>query len=268
MADTQDPTTIIDDIMARATTAAAVFSELDQPRTDAIVRAVYLASFAARIQLARLAVEESGIGRWEDKVIKNVIASQLVYDQIRNLPTVGVISHDERLGITEIAQPLGPIVAIIPCTNPTSTVIFKILIALSRPAIRSLSVRTRAPAAVPARPPVSATRQRSRRVPRMTASSGVATMGTRKPTPSWPTARWRWCWQPAAARSCMPLTAPAHPPSAWGRGTFPCLWSAPPTSRLPWTRSWRASCSTTARCVPASRRSWWSTPSRMPSPRG
>ncbi|MCX7017498.1 MAG: aldehyde dehydrogenase family protein [Candidatus Sumerlaeota bacterium] len=130
MEDTKNCASVIDEIVTRAATAAAVFNELNQRQTDAITRAVYMAAFDARVRLAKMAVEESGIGRWEDKVIKNVVASQLVYEQIRDLPTVGVVSRDVRLGITEIAQPLGPIVAIIPCTNPTSTVIFKILIAL------------------------------------------------------------------------------------------------------------------------------------------
>jgi len=77
-----------------------------------------------------MAAEETQLGKWEDKVKKNVFASQYVYESIKNMKTVGIISEDERSGIIEIAQPLGPIVAITPVTNPTSTVLFKILIAL------------------------------------------------------------------------------------------------------------------------------------------
>jgi acetaldehyde dehydrogenase / alcohol dehydrogenase len=77
-----------------------------------------------------MACEETGIGNWQHKVLKNVIATQLVYDSIKNEKTVGVISQNELTGITEIAQPLGPIFAITPITNPTSTVLYKTLICL------------------------------------------------------------------------------------------------------------------------------------------
>jgi len=121
---------IIQTIMNNAVNAGAIFSQLDQEHTDRIVKAVYKAAFNNRIKLAQMAVDETKMGRFEDKVIKNVIATQLVYDDIKNVKTVGIISDDEVSGITEIAQPLGPIFAITPVTNPTSTVIFKILIAL------------------------------------------------------------------------------------------------------------------------------------------
>jgi acetaldehyde dehydrogenase/alcohol dehydrogenase len=129
----------------KAVEAAAVFSQFDQKQTDAIVRAVYEAAFKNRISLAKLAATETGIGRWEDKVIKNSIASQFVYEDIKNMKTVGVISDDPVTGITEIAQPMGPVLAIIPVTNPTSTVIFKILICLKsrNPIIISPSKKAR-----------------------------------------------------------------------------------------------------------------------------
>lgn len=120
----------INEIMARARACAAVFSQLDQQATDRIVRAAYEAGFRNRIQLAKLAHAETGIGRWEDKVIKNVVATQFVYEDLKDLKTVGVIHTDFENGITEIAQPLGPILGVIPSTNPTSTVMFKILISL------------------------------------------------------------------------------------------------------------------------------------------
>jgi len=120
----------VEAIMQNAMEAAAVFAQLDQAHTDRIVRAVYRAALDNRVRLARLAHEETGLGNWRDKVIKNVVATQLVYEDIKNLKTVGVIGEDEERGITEIASPLGPIFAIIPMTNPTSTVFFKILIAL------------------------------------------------------------------------------------------------------------------------------------------
>ena len=116
--------------MARARVAAGVFGQLDQAQVDRIVEAVYRAGFDARVQLAQQAVEETGMGRWDHKVIKNVVATQFVWEDIRQLPTVGVIGEDEERGIVEIAQPLGPILAVIPATNPTSTTLFKILSAL------------------------------------------------------------------------------------------------------------------------------------------
>ncbi len=77
-----------------------------------------------------MAVEETGIGKWEDKVIKNVVGSLFVHEDIKDEKTVGIISDNKETGIMEVAQPLGPILAIVPVTNPASTVLFKILIAL------------------------------------------------------------------------------------------------------------------------------------------
>jgi len=123
-------TQTVDDMLQRALRAAAVFNQLDQEHTDRIVRAVYEAGFNARVRLAKLAYEETKIGKWRDKVIKNVLATQLVYEDIRNEKTVGIISEDRERGIVEIAQPMGPILAVIPVTNPTSTLLFKTLISL------------------------------------------------------------------------------------------------------------------------------------------
>ena len=77
-----------------------------------------------------MAQEETGIGVWQHKVLKNVLATQLVYENIKDEKTVGIIKEDTIRGIVEIAQPLGPIFAIIPITNPTSTILFKILISM------------------------------------------------------------------------------------------------------------------------------------------
>jgi acetaldehyde dehydrogenase/alcohol dehydrogenase len=118
------------DFLERAQLAAAEFHQFNQEQTDRIVEAVFKAGFNNRIKLAKMAQEETGMGVWEHKVIKNVLGTQLVYESIKNEKTVGVISYDPRTGITEIAQPLGPILAVIPVTNPTSTAMFKILICL------------------------------------------------------------------------------------------------------------------------------------------
>ncbi len=118
------------EMIEKALLAAAEFNQFDQEATDRVVEAVFRAAFNARVPLAKMAVEETGLGVWQHKVLKNVVASKLIYDDIRHEKTAGVISCDERLGVTEIAQPLGPIFSITPVTNPTSTVIFKILICL------------------------------------------------------------------------------------------------------------------------------------------
>ena len=120
----------VDEILENAVSAAAVFSQLDQRATDRIVRAVYKAGLNNRVRLARMAHDETGIGKWEDKVKKNVFATQYVYESIKHLRTVGIIAEDEKNGIVEIAQPIGPVLAITPVTNPTSTAMFKILISL------------------------------------------------------------------------------------------------------------------------------------------
>ena len=120
----------IDEVMNKAARAAVEFRKFNQEQTDRIVTAVYKAGFNNRIRLAGMAYEETGLGILKDKIIKNVIATQFVYEDIKNLRTVGVISEDTEKGIIEIAQPLGPIFAVTPITNPTSTVLFKILISL------------------------------------------------------------------------------------------------------------------------------------------
>jgi len=120
----------IAEILFRAKTSSAIFSQFTQEHVDRIVESVYKAAFDNRVRLAKMAVEETGIGLWEHKVMKNVVASQLVYEDIKDMKTVGIISDNKHTGIIEIAQPIGPIFAIIPVTNPTSTIIYKILIAL------------------------------------------------------------------------------------------------------------------------------------------
>jgi acetaldehyde dehydrogenase / alcohol dehydrogenase len=120
----------INQLMDNAVQSAREFRKLDQEATDKVVKAVYRAAFNARIELAKLACKETRLGVWQDKVIKNVIATKWVYDDIKDLTTAGIISGDFDSDIMEIAQPLGPIMAVTPITNPTSTVLFKILISL------------------------------------------------------------------------------------------------------------------------------------------
>ena len=121
---------VADELMFKATMAAAEFQQLNQADTDTIVERVFKAGFTNRVKLAKMAQEDTGIGVWQHKVLKNVLATQLVYENIKDEKTVGVIKEDVIRGIVEIAQPLGPIFAIIPITNPTSTILFKILISM------------------------------------------------------------------------------------------------------------------------------------------
>ncbi len=119
-----------DEFLGKAILSAAEFQQFNQKQTNKIVKAVYKAALAERVRLAKMAAEETGLGIWQDKVVKNILASQLVYEDIKDEKTVGIISSDPITGITEIAQPLGPIFAITPVTNPTSTAIYKIMICL------------------------------------------------------------------------------------------------------------------------------------------
>ena len=106
------------------------FSTFSQEQVDEIFRQASKAANNARIILAKMAVEETGMGIIEDKVIKNHFASEYIYNQYKDDKTCGVIEHDPAFGITKIAEPVGVVAAIIPTTNPTSTAIFKSLIAL------------------------------------------------------------------------------------------------------------------------------------------
>jgi acetaldehyde dehydrogenase (acetylating) len=117
-------------LVALAKKAQVVYREYDQAAVDKVVAAVAQAAEAEAVKLAKLANEETGFGKWEDKVIKNLFASRNVYNYIRDLKTVGIINEDSVKGVIEIGVPVGVVAALIPSTNPTSTVIFKALIAL------------------------------------------------------------------------------------------------------------------------------------------
>ena len=106
------------------------FSSFSQEKVDDIFRAAAIAANNARIKLAKAAVEETGMGIVEDKVIKNHFASEYIYNQYKDMHTCGVLEHDASFGITKVAEPIGVVAAIVPTTNPTSTAIFKALISL------------------------------------------------------------------------------------------------------------------------------------------
>ena len=119
-------------IKALETTRAAQskFATYTQEQVDKIFLAAASAADKARISLAKLAVEETGMGIVEDKVIKNHYAAEYIYNAYKDTKTCGVIEEDEAYGIQKIAEPIGVIAAVIPTTNPTSTAIFKCLLAL------------------------------------------------------------------------------------------------------------------------------------------
>lgn len=106
------------------------YSQFTQQQVDEIFRQAAMAANNNRIKLAKMAVEETKMGLVEDKVIKNHFASEFIYNKYKDEKTCGVIERDEAFGIVKIAEPIGVIAAIVPTTNPTSTVIFKALIAL------------------------------------------------------------------------------------------------------------------------------------------
>ncbi|MHB9754683.1 bifunctional acetaldehyde-CoA/alcohol dehydrogenase [Streptomyces sp. BYX5S] len=120
----------IDELVAGAREALATFETYDQEQVDHIVKKASLAALAHHGDLAKAAVEETGRGLFEDKAVKNLFASEHVVNSMRGLKTAGVVSRDEINGITEIAEPVGVICAMTPVTNPTSTTVFKALIAL------------------------------------------------------------------------------------------------------------------------------------------
>ncbi|MCI5636083.1 MAG: aldehyde dehydrogenase family protein, partial [Sarcina ventriculi] len=110
--------------------AQRIFATYTQEQVDKIFMEAALAANNARIKLAKMAVEESGMGIVEDKVIKNHFASEYIYNKYKNEKTCGVIEKDEAFGITKVAEPIGVVAAVVPTTNPTSTAIFKALICL------------------------------------------------------------------------------------------------------------------------------------------
>ena len=118
------------DRIREAVAAQQLYSFMGQQRMDQIVEAVAKACEAEAVRLAKMAVEETGYGVWEDKVLKNLLGSRITYESVKDMKTNGVIRENGENGIMEIGVPVGVIAALIPSTNPTSTVMYKALIAL------------------------------------------------------------------------------------------------------------------------------------------
>ncbi|MBY4796826.1 bifunctional acetaldehyde-CoA/alcohol dehydrogenase [Collinsella sp. AGMB00827] len=125
-----DTVEVLEAKLERMRAAQQEFASFTQEQVDKIFYEAALAANKQRIPLARMAVEETGRGILEDKVIKNHYAAEYIYNAYKNTKTCGVIEHDEALGITKVAEPIGIVGAVIPTTNPTSTAIFKTLISL------------------------------------------------------------------------------------------------------------------------------------------
>ncbi len=120
----------LEKVIARTRKAQEEFATYTQEQVDEIFKAAAIAANAARIPLAKMAVEETGMGLVEDKVIKNHYAAEYIYNKYRDTKTCGVVEEDKAFGIKKVLEPIGIIGAVIPTTNPTSTAIFKTLIAL------------------------------------------------------------------------------------------------------------------------------------------
>ena len=120
----------LEELLQRVRRAQKEFARFSQEEVDRIFRAVATAANQARIELAEMAVEETGMGVFEDKVLKNHYAAEYIYNRYKNEKTCGVVERDEAGGYTRIAEPIGVAAAVIPTTNPTSTAIFKALICL------------------------------------------------------------------------------------------------------------------------------------------
>jgi acetaldehyde dehydrogenase / alcohol dehydrogenase len=121
---------MVDRLAHQGAQALVEFRTFNQEMVDEIVKQMALTALENHVQLAKLAVEETQRGIFEDKISKNMFATEMIYNSIRNLNTVGIISENEHEGTFEIAEPVGLIAALVPVTNPTSTVIYKSLISL------------------------------------------------------------------------------------------------------------------------------------------
>ena len=128
--ETVDVSSMIDELATKANVALKAMEDFTQEQVDHIVHQMAMAALDQHMPLAKMAVEETGRGIYEDKAIKNMYASEYIWNNIKHDKTVGVINKDEQTGLMEIAEPVGVVCGVTPTTNPPSTTIFKSLIAL------------------------------------------------------------------------------------------------------------------------------------------
>ncbi|MBC1499976.1 bifunctional acetaldehyde-CoA/alcohol dehydrogenase, partial [Listeria weihenstephanensis] len=121
---------VIDKLASNGQSALKAFADFDQEKVDNIVHAMALAGLDQHMPLAKLAIEETGRGIYEDKCIKNIFATEYIWNSIKADKTVGIIHEDKQTGVVEIAEPVGVIAGVTPVTNPTSTTLFKAIIAI------------------------------------------------------------------------------------------------------------------------------------------
>ncbi|WP_141432969.1 bifunctional acetaldehyde-CoA/alcohol dehydrogenase [Bacillus sp. 03113] len=126
----EDANKMIDDLTTKAKKALEDFYQLDQEKIDHIVKEMALAGLDQHMYLAKLAVEETGRGVYEDKIIKNIFSTEYIYHNIKYDRTVGIINDNKHDGIIEITEPIGVIAGVTPVTNPTSTTMFKAIISI------------------------------------------------------------------------------------------------------------------------------------------
>ncbi len=141
----------LDSCVQSAQAAAAAFRELGQEQVDRIVWAMVVAGLEHAVELAELATQETGFGVFEDKVVKNYVATEFLYDYLKDKKSVGVIDEDPERAIEYVAEPIGVVLALLPITNPTSTVLFKAIVGAKtrnamvfRPSARATRCATRA----------------------------------------------------------------------------------------------------------------------------
>lgn len=127
---TTDVAAMIDELAKKANVALKEMEDFDQDKVDHIVHQMAMAALDQHMPLAKMAVEETGRGIYEDKAIKNMYASEYIWNSIKHDKTVGVINKDDQTGLIEIAEPVGVVCGVTPTTNPTSTTIFKALISI------------------------------------------------------------------------------------------------------------------------------------------
>ena len=120
----------INDLVKRAETAKIKFMEYDQAKIDVIIKAMALAGIEKHMELARMAADETKMGVYEDKITKNLFATEEVYHDIKYEKTVGIIEENVEEGFMKVAEPIGIIAGVTPVTNPTSTTLFKSLISV------------------------------------------------------------------------------------------------------------------------------------------
>ena len=212
----------IDEVVSRARAAAEAFRRMSQPEVDRIVQAMVVAGLESAVELAGIATEETGFGVFEDKVVKNYVATEFLWDYLKDKKTVGVIAEEPERNLQYVAEPVGVVMAILPVTNPTSTVLFKAIVAaktrnaiLFRPSPRAIRCAL-------------ATVEILRKAGEQAGLPPDALQVIPDATPTRPTSTLR-SGRRAGRRSCSSRTRPGSRASVSGRATRRCICTAAAT---------------------------------------